>query len=136
MRNSNREIIKLIEKTKKQKKDLTHITDKSRLSTEDKVKVSLCKHLVRYAVTRRMKLKELGKLLRLPSPRVSEIANYKIDKFTVDWLLNTLSVLAKHDAQIRAFLELFEQAAEVPALAVAKTKRLTKDLREASVHAQ
>lgn len=134
MRNSNVEIIKLIEQAKKSKKDLTHITDKSRLSTEDKVKISLCKHFVRHAFTKRLKLKELGKLLKLPASRVSEIANYKIDKFTVDWLLSTLSILAKHDAQTRAYLELFEQAAEVPALAVAKTKRLTKFLREASVH--
>jgi predicted XRE-type DNA-binding protein len=134
MKTSNKEMIKLIERTKREKKDLTHITDKSRLSTEDKVKMSLCKHLVRYAVTRRLKLKELGKLLRMPPPRVSEIANYKIDKFTVDWLLSTLSVLAKQDAQIRAYLEFFEQAAEVPALAVTKTKKLTRDLKEASVH--
>ncbi len=134
MRNSNKELIKLIERTKKEKKDLTHITDKSRLSTEDKVKLSLCKHLVRYAVVRKLKLKELGKLLKLPAPRISEIANYKIDKFTVDWLLNTLSVLAEKDAQIQAYLEFFEQAAEVPALAVAKTRKLTRDLKEASVH--
>jgi len=134
MRNSNREIIKLIEQTKKQKKYLTHITNKSRLSTEDKVKISLCKHLVRYAVTRRLRLKQLGGLLKMPASRVSEIANYKIDKFTVDWLLHTLSTLAQHDAQTRAYLELFEQAAEVPALAVTKTKKLTKDLREASIH--
>ena len=81
---------------------------------------------------KQMKLKELGKLLKLPSPRISEIANYKIDKFTVDWLLNVFSVLAKHDSQIRAFLELFERAAEVPAAAV--TKKLTRDLKDASVH--
>lgn len=135
MRNSNKDLIKVISKTKKQQKALTHITDKSRLSTEDKVKVSLCKQLVRYAYNRKMKLKDLGKLLKLPATRVSEIVNYKIDKFTVDWLLNTLSVLAKQDVQVRAFLELFEQAAEVPALAVSKTRKLTRDLKDASMHA-
>jgi hypothetical protein len=56
--------------------------------------MSLCKQLVRYAVARRLKIKQMGGLLKMPASRVLEIANYKIDRFTFDWLLHTLSILA------------------------------------------
>ena len=70
----------------------------------------------------------------IPLSRISEITNYKITKFTVDQLLKNLSTLAEHDAQIREFLIFFGHAAEVPALTVTKTRKLTRDLKEASLH--
>ncbi len=122
-----------IEKSKRQKKELTHITDKSKLSTEDKMKLSLCKHFVRFANSKKLKLKDVAKMIDIPIQRLSEITNYKINKYTVDQLIKNLSLLAKHDAQIREYLVFLEQAAELPALTVTETKRLTRDIREATI---
>ena len=49
MKYTNSDLIKRIEKATKDKKKLTHVTGKSQLSTEDKIKLSLCKHFVQYA---------------------------------------------------------------------------------------
>lgn len=133
MKYSNVEIIKRTEKARKSKKQLTHITDKSSLSTEDKMKLSLCKHFVHFATSKRLKLKQVAEMMGVPSSRLSEITNYKIDKFTVDQLIKNLSLLAKHSAQIREYLIFLEQATELPALTVTETKRLTRDIREAAI---
>jgi predicted XRE-type DNA-binding protein len=130
---SNREIIKRVEKAKRQKKQLTHITDKSKLSTEDKMKLSLCKHFVQFANSKRLKLKDVADMIDVPIQRLSEITNYKINKYTVDQLIKNLSLLAKHDAQIREYLVFLEQATELPALSVTETRKLTRDLRDAAV---
>jgi len=53
---SNEEIIKRVVKAKKNKRRLTHVTDKSSLSTEDKMKLSLCKHFVQFANSKRLRL--------------------------------------------------------------------------------
>ena len=129
---SNNDLIKTIEKAKKNKKLLTHITDKSKLSTEDKMKLSLCKHFVQFANTKRLKLKDISQMTDIPITRLSEITNYKITKYTVDQLIKNLTTLAKHDAPLRQYLVFLEQAAELPALKVQQTKKLTNDLREAS----
>lgn len=134
MNYTNKEIIKRVEDAKKRQKHLTHITDKSKLSTEDKMKMGLCRHFVRFAVTKRIKLKQMAKMIDIPITRISEITNYKINKFTVDQLLKNLSALAKHDPQIKQYLIFLNQAVELPVLSIAKTKRLTKDLKEASLH--
>ena len=133
MKYSNADLIKRAEKAKRLKKQLTHITDKSKLSTEDKMKLSLCKHFVQFANSKRLKLKEVAELIDVPIPRLSEITNYKINKFTVDQLIKNLTLLAEHDAQIREYLVFLEQATELPTLTVTETKRLTRDLREAAV---
>ena len=130
---SNKEIIKRVEKTKRHKKQLTHITDKSKLSTEDKMKLSLCKHFAQFANSKRLKLKDVAELIDIPIQRLSEITNYKINKFTVDQLLKNLSLLAERDAQVREYLVFLEQAAELPTLSVTETKRLTRDIREAAI---
>lgn len=134
MKYSNKDVLKRVEKATRLKKQLTHITDKSKLSTEDKMKLSLCKHFVQFANTKRLKLKEVAHMMDVPIQRLSEITNYKINKFTVDQLIKNLSLLAEHDAQIREYLVFLEQAAELPTLSVAKTKRLTRDIREAAQH--
>ena len=133
MKYSNSEIIKRAEKAKRLKKQLTHITDKSKLSTEDKMKLSLCKHYVQFANSKRFKIKQVADLIGIPIQRLSEITNYKINKFTVDQLIKNLSLLAEHDAQIREYLVFLEQATELPTLTVTETKRLTRGIREAAV---
>ena len=133
MKITNEKILKLEEDAKKNNKHLTHITDKSELSAQDIVKLGLCKHFVQFALSKRMKSKEVAKLVDIPASRMSEIINYKINKFTVDQLLKFLSALAEQDAQIKEFLIFFGKAAELPALSVKATKRLTKDLKEAAL---
>ena len=132
MKYTNAEILKRTEKAKKSKKLLSHITDKSHLSTEDKMKISLCKHFVQFANSKRLKLKEVADLMKVPIQRLSEITNYKISKFTVDQLIKNLNLLAEHDAEVREYLIFLEQATELPALKVKETKRLTKDIRVAA----
>lgn len=132
MKYTNEQLIKRIEKATKDKKKLTHITDKSQLSTQDKVKLSLCKHFVQYAVENRLKLKDLSEICKLPTTRLSEMMNYKINKFTVDQLLKNLSILADKDQRIREYLNLFEQVAELPTMKVADTKRISKEVRQVS----
>ena len=132
MNYSNDEILKRVTKAKKLQKQLTHITDKSELSTEDKIKLSLCKHFVQFANSKRLKMKRVAEMTEIPVQRLSEITNYKIQKFTVDQLLKNLSKLAEHDAQLKEYLIFFEQAAELPVLKVTATKKLTRDLKEAS----
>lgn len=132
MKHENDDIIKRVEKAKKLQKKLTHITDKATLSTEDKMKLGLCKHFVQFALIKRLKLKAISDITHIPITRLSEITNYKIKKFTVDQLIKHLTTLAKHDAQIREFLIFLEQAAELPMLKVWETKKLTKGIRKAS----
>ena len=62
MKYTNNEIFKRVEKAKKPKKQLTHITDKSRLSTEEKMKMSLCKHFVQFANSKQLKLKDVAEI--------------------------------------------------------------------------
>ena len=133
MKQSNVETLKRIQKAKADKKSLTHNSDKTKLSLEDKMKMSLCKHFAQFINTRRLKLKEMSGLMDdIAVPRLSEIINYKINKFTVDQLIKNLSLLARHDAQIREYLVFLEQATELPALAVADTRRLTRNIRAAA----
>ncbi len=127
---SNEELIKRIEKAKKKQKALTHITDKSKLSTEEKLKLSLCKHFVQFANSKRMKLKEMSAITKIPVTRLSEITNYKIKKFTVDQLLKNLSILAKKDTALKAYLTFLEEAAELPTLKTSETQRLTKRMKK------
>lgn len=133
MKISNSEILKLEKLAKKNKKNLTHITDKSKLSTEDKFKLGLCKHFVQFAVTKRLKAAEVANLISIPATRMSEITNYKIDKFTVDKLLNHLSSLAEHDLQIKEYLSCLILAVEMPVPKVSASRKLVRDIKEASV---
>ncbi len=52
-------------------------------------------------------------MIDVPIQRLSEITNYKINKYTVDQLIENLSLLAEHDAQIREYLVFLEQATEL-----------------------
>ncbi len=130
---TNKDLIKRIEKNEKNKKNLTHISDKKELSSEDKIKISLCKHFVQFAISQKMKMKEVSELVGIPTSRLSEIVNYKISKFTIDQLIKSLVVLSKHDSKIKGYLAVIEQAVELPTLKVAESKKITKRLKEASV---
>ena len=126
---TNEELVKIFEKAKANKKKLTHLTDKTALSTEEKMKISLCKHFVKYANENRMKVKDLSQLTSIPTSRISEMTNYKIDKFTVDQLVKNLGILAEHAPRIREYLLFLEQAVEIPAFKVTETRKLTKGLK-------
>lgn len=128
MNYTNTEILKRIERAKKNRRHQTHITDKSALSTEDKMKISLCKHFVRFANSRRLKLKDVAKLMNIPASRLSEIMNYKITNYTVDKLIEHLAKLAEHDPQIREYLIFLETAVGLPAIKVNDTKKLTREV--------
>lgn len=129
---SNSDLVKRIAKAKKERQKLTHITDKSNLSTQDKFKLGLCKHFIQFALVKKIKLKDLSEKTGIPTSRLSEITNYKIKKFTVDQLLINLAILAEHDSAIKAYLSFLEHAAELPLLKSAETKKITKRLKDAS----
>lgn len=129
---TNQEISKRVEKAMKEKSKLTHITTKKELSTEDKFKIGLCRHFVQFANAKKMKLKNLSVMTDIPITRLSEITNYKIKKFTVDQLLKNLSLLAKHDTAVMAYLSFLVEAIELPLLKTIETKKLTKKIRVVS----
>lgn len=126
---TNADILERISNAKKNKSKLTHITNKATLSVEDKVKMGLCKHFVQFSLEKKMLSKDLSDLTGIPTSRISEISNYKINKFTVDQLLKYLTILGKHSAKIRQYLTLLEQIVEVPALKVNETKRLSREIK-------
>ncbi len=130
---TNEKLIKRIEKAKKDKKQLTHITDKSKLSHEDKMKMALCRHFVQFAISKKLKLVEISKMTGIPVTRLSEITNYKITKFTVDKLIHELTKLAEHDPALKEYLLFLTQAAEVPTLKISATRKLARELKEASL---
>lgn len=134
MKYTNKQVSKIEDSAKKRNKQLVHITDKSFFSTEDKIKLGLCKHFVQFMIMKRMKSKELAEILEIPNTRVSEITNYKFQKFTVDILLTYLGRLAEHDAQIKEYLKLFRSVAEMPVPTVSTTRSILKKV-EASIHA-
>lgn len=127
---TNEEISKRIEKAKKESSKLTHITNKEELSTEDKFKIGLCRHFVQYLNEERMRVTELSAKTDIPKTRLSEITNYKINKFTVDQLFKYLTILASISPRMKEYVNFLEQAVEVPALKVSDTKKLTKGLKE------
>ncbi len=129
---TNQEILKRVAEATKNKNALTHITSKKELSTEDKVKIGLCRHFVQFINAKKMKLKNLSKITEIPVTRLSEITNYKIKKFTVDQLLKNLSILANHDAAVKANLALIEETFGLPLLKTTETKRLTKKIQNIS----
>lgn len=98
------------------------------------MKLGLCKHFVQFLVTKKMKAKDLAKLMDIPVTRLSEISNYKFQKFTVDQLIKYLEVLAQHDKQIKEYLKLLSSVAEMSVKSVAVTKSLRKSV-EQSIHA-
>ncbi len=135
---TNLEILKLVKEAKKNKKDYVHITDKSALTLEDKMKMALCKHFVRYMNEKRIKTSDLAALLQIPPSRVSEIVHYKITKFGLEKLIDNLVKLSEHSPRIREYLNTFEELAELPAskVKVSDIKDLTRDIKGLGSEAQ
>ena len=130
----NEEILRRIEKAKASKDKLTHVTDKKNLSIEDKMKIGLCKHFVEYVIEKRMKMKDLSEKLDIPASRLSEITNYKINKFTLDQLFRFLTVLGNVEPKVKAYLDLVGETVELPTMKVTDTKKLTKQVRVYARH--
>ncbi len=126
----NDEIFEIIKKANKEKKHLTHITNKQELSFEERVKISLCRHFVHYVNERRITVTEFAKEMNLPKSRVSEIVNYKITKYTVDKLLTHLTRLAELSPKTKAYLDLLRATLEVPPMTVTNTKKLTRSMSQ------
>jgi len=129
---SNKEMIQIENRVKKNSKNLTHITDKSNLSMEDRMKLNLCKQFVRYGNSKKMPLKDLAKQVGVPVQRMSEITNYKINLFKIDKLIHHLNELSKHDPKIREFLNLLEQTTDIRVPAVASVRRITREITQLS----
>lgn len=131
---TNQEVLDLVKNAKRNIKDLTHISNKADLTFEDKVKISLCKHFVKYMNEKRISLTALSSELKLPKSRVSEIVNYKIKKFTLQKLMLNMFKLAELSPKTREFLAFIEGAFEVPQMNVNDTKKLTKQMKDIKIH--
>ena len=126
-------ILEVIEDAKKkaQKKQLTKISDKKNLSTEDKFKISLCAHFVQYLVENSIRPTKLHNQTGIEKSRLSEILHYKINNFTIDKLLGYLNILAEFSPKIREHLRFLEEAVNLPmSMTAQETKKLTKSLRD------
>lgn len=120
-------------KQKAKKRQLTTISDKSQLTTEDRFKISLCKFFVQYLNEHKMKPIDLHKQTGIEQSRISEILHYKITKFTIDKLLVWLNVLAEYSPKIKEHLHFLEEAMSMPIMTVKKTKQLTRDIKKISM---
>jgi predicted XRE-type DNA-binding protein len=120
-------------KQKAKKRQLTTISNKSQLTTEEKFKISLCRFFVQYLNEHKMKPIDLHKQTGIEQSRISEILHYKITKFTIDKLLVWLNVLAKYSPKIKEHLHFLEEAMSMPIMAVNKTKKLTRDMKKVSM---
>lgn len=127
---TNKEVLTLVNESKKKIKSLTHITDKKTLSIEDKFKISLCKRFVKHMNLRKISLTDLSKKLHMPKSRVSEIVNYKISKYSIEKLLQNINKLAEISPETSAYLDLINEAIDIPFMKAKDTKKLTKKIKD------
>lgn len=125
---SNQEIFELIDKAKSQKKKLAHITNKSKLTTQDRFKISLCRLFVEHINERSISLKDLSEETGIPTTRLSEITCYKIDLFNIDRILKYLDVLANYSPKIKEHMRLVQIVLEHPVMPTKETKKLAKSI--------
>ena len=107
---------------------LPKITDKSKLSTEDFFKISLCKLFVQYMNQNKMKPTDLYNLTGIEKTRISEIINYKVSKFKIDQLIKNLGLLAKFSPEIKEHLLYLECMISKPLMKASETKKLTNSI--------
>lgn len=131
MEYTNKQISEIEKSAKKRSKELVHITDKRKFSTEDKIKFGLCQHFVQFQVTKGITLKKMAELMGVPSTRLSEITNYKFQTYTVDKLINYLEKLAEHDNQIKEYLRFFSRVAEMKVPTLSQSKKLNRAVEQA-----
>lgn len=127
---TNKQLSQIEESARKRHKKLTHITNKEKFSVEDKIKFGLCQHFVQYLVTKDIPLKKLAKMVDAPVTRMSEITNYKFQKFTVDKLISYLGKLAEHDNPTKAYLRVFSMVAEMRVPTVKQSEKIYKDVEK------
>jgi predicted XRE-type DNA-binding protein len=99
-------------------------------SLEERMKYSLCKLFVRFVVKNGLKAVELSEMLELPKTRVSDLMNYKTDKYTVDRLLSYAWKLAEADAPTKEHLHLMFEVLSGPVRSVKDTKKIEKELQK------
>jgi predicted XRE-type DNA-binding protein len=114
------------------KGELPKITDKSKLSTEDILKKSLCKIFVQYLNQHRMKPSDLYKLTGIDITRISEIINYKVSKLKIDQLFKNLRVLADYSVEIREHLNFIECMISMPLRKASEAKKFTNSIIQIS----
>ncbi len=112
--------------------EVPSITDKTQLTTEDKIKMSLCKLFVQYLNRNNMKPSEFSKLTKIEKTRVSEIINYKVKKFKIDQLVKNLEILSTFSPEVKQHLAYLEQAMDLPVIKVVKSKQLTNSIKKIS----
>lgn len=133
-RTSQKKLDQYVSDAKKrlQKGDVPSITDKKNLSTEDKIKMSLCRLFVQYLNRNNMRPSEFSKLTKIEKTRVSEIINYKVKKFKIDQLLKNLEILSNFSPEVKQHLVYIEQAMDLPVIKVVKSKQLTNSIKKIS----
>ena len=122
------DFIKLVEKQAKQGKIPRALPKDA--SFEERMKYSLCKLFVRFVIKNKIKAIELANLLKLPKTRISDIMNYKTEKYTVDRLLAYAWKLAELDAPTREHLHLMFEILSGPVRSVKETKKIEKELQK------
>jgi predicted XRE-type DNA-binding protein len=120
------DFLKLVEKQAKQGKIPRALPKDA--SFEERMKYSLCKLFVRFLIKNRIKAIELAKLLKIPKTRISDIMNYKTEKYTVDRLLGYAWKLAQEDAPTREHLHLMFEILSGPVRSVKESKKIEKEL--------
>lgn len=59
----------------------------------DRIKQNLCSKIVEYLIRNKLTQKELAKKLDIDEPEMSRILHYKIDRYTIDRLVDYVEVL-------------------------------------------
>jgi predicted XRE-type DNA-binding protein len=127
---SNIDILEIVEIAQKEERNLTHLTGKENLSIEQRFKISLCRFFVKYLNKNHMKPSAFSKLTGIKTTRLSEILNYKIELFTIDWLLKNIQILAGLDSKVREHLTFLTETLNLPVMKVGETKKLTKGIKK------
>jgi predicted XRE-type DNA-binding protein len=122
------EVLLLVEKLGKQGK-ISQTLSRS-ASFEERMKYSLCKLFVRYVRVNKISPTDLSKLIVIPKTRISNIMNYKTEKYTVDRLLGYAWKLAEKDPPTREHLHLMFLILSGPVRSVKETKKIEKELQK------
>ena len=56
--------------------------------SKEKMKMNLCEAIIVFKKSEGLTQKNLASLSRLTEPQISEVMNYRIEKFTIDFLLD------------------------------------------------
>ena len=92
------------------------------------MKYSLCKLFVRFILKNDILAVDLSEMLKLPKTRISDIMNYKTEKYTVDRLLSYAWKLAEIDAPTKEHLHLMFEVLSGPVRSVKETKKIEREL--------